>query len=77
MMPSMENNIKMYALSHYTYDYYEWEETFAVSFDPAKLEELASTHTDEHNPLVSEVEHEDKRREERGHYTISEIRFLP
>ena len=67
-----------YALRLFTYDYYEWEEVHAVSFDPkllrAHFEGL--DHLYANRPLVDGSEHSAHADREDAHWTIEPVNFL-
>lgn len=67
-----------YALRLFTYDYYEWEEVHAVSFDPkllrAHFEEMDHLYAD--RPLVDGSEHAAHADREDPHWTIEPVTFL-
>lgn len=68
-----------YALVLYVYDYYEYEETFAVSFSQGKLRsELASlNHHHGKQPFAEDDnQHRSLARSEEHHWTIKPIKFL-
>ena len=67
-----------YALVLYTYNGYEWRETFAVSFDEAKLRaEYASIdHLYSDRNLVSLEAHESFREGEEEHWVIEPVKFI-
>lgn len=68
-----------YALRLYTYDYYEWEKVYAVSFDPkllcAHFEGLNNLYAD--RQIVDSSEHSMYAKNEKAHWTIEPINFLP
>jgi len=67
-----------YALRLFTYDYYEWEEVHAVSFDPellrAHFEGL--DHLYANRPLVDGSEHSAHADRKDAHWTIAPVTFL-
>lgn len=67
-----------YALKVYSYDYYQWEEVLAVSYDPAKLREYHKTVDHMYNdaPLVEARGHRGLSAVEKEHWIIEEIPFL-
>lgn len=70
---------KILALVLYTYDYYEWEEIKATSFDRKKLKELYKTiKQDYHNaPLIPFTKHQEYKADRIYHCIIKPIKFLP
>lgn len=75
---SVDQQQACYALRLYTYDYYEWQEDIAVSFDQgalkAHLEQLDHLYDDQ--PLVDASEHESYADGERVHWVITPVLFL-
>jgi hypothetical protein len=67
-----------YALRLYTYDYYEWQEDFAVSFDQELLKAhyAGLDHLYSDRQLVDASEHEKNAEAERVHWIIEPITFL-
>jgi hypothetical protein len=67
-----------YALRLYTYDYYEWQEDFAVSFDPELLKNHFAEldHLYDEKPLVDVSEHKTHSEREDVHWVITPILFL-
>jgi len=67
-----------YRLVLYTYDWHEWEETYAVSFIRKKLRDelkgMDGLYTD--RPLIEEEQHAEYARREEAHWLIEEIKFL-
>ena len=68
-----------YALKRYTYDYHEWGDVFAVSFDEQDLlnyfvDDLEDTYDD--RELVSLEEHESLASMEEAHWVIEPIKYL-
>lgn len=65
----------MYALVEFTYDYYEWERTIAVSEDPARLRErYAEEDTD--YPLISRALHRKFCDKEDHHFCIEPVAYI-
>lgn len=72
------NSTPCYALVLYSYDYYEWETTHAVSFDRQKLK-TAHKRQDclyGDRPLVALKEHKDYADREYAHWVIQPVEFL-
>ena len=69
---------KMYALKNYMYDHYEWEKTYAVSFDVERLKECYSELQNPRfvKPLIRIEEQEHYASKDLEHWTIEEIDFL-
>lgn len=69
-----------YALRLFTYDYYEWQQDYAASFDPEMLKEHHKTGLDgvmyRNAPLVDESEHAQLADSESPHWVVTPIRFL-
>jgi|14BtaG_2_1085337.scaffolds.fasta_scaffold174446_2 hypothetical protein len=67
-----------YALVLYSYDYYEWETTKAVSFDREKLkrEHKAQDGIYSDRPLVAFKEHQIYAEREDAHWVIQPVKFL-
>lgn len=67
-----------YALRLYTYDYYEWQEDFAVSFDQKLLKAHFARldHLYDDCPLVDVSEHETHSERKDAHWVITPILFL-
>ena len=67
-----------YVLRFYTYDYYEWQEDLAVSFDPELLKThfAGLNHPRHDEPLVDVSEHETHSQREDAHCVITPILFL-
>lgn len=67
-----------YALVLYTYDHYEWEQVYAVSFDHGRLrveyDALDDLYSD--RSLVTEALHKEYANLEIAHWTIEPIKFL-
>ena len=67
-----------YALVIYAYDYYESEETLAVSFDPDKLKNEYDTldHLYSDEPLVECDDHQKWSGRGAHHWVIEPVKFL-
>jgi hypothetical protein len=67
-----------YALRLFTYDYNEWQEDFAVSFDPELLKThfAGLDHLYDDEPLVDVSEHETHSERQDVHWVITPILFL-
>jgi hypothetical protein len=74
-----ENQKTCYALRIYSYDYYEWEEDIAVSFDTTLLKEYYERdlgHLYDDAPLVDASKHQEYQDGEKPHWIITPITFL-
>lgn len=68
---------KIYVLCGYRYDHYEWEYTFATSFDKEKLVEYFKTNDSFYGPLAKdEQEHDSFSCRKEPHYLIRQINFI-
>jgi hypothetical protein len=75
---TQENKV-CYALRIYSYDYYEWEEDVAVSFDQNLLKEYYERNLDnlyDDAPLVDISKHQEYQNGEKPHWVITPITFL-
>ena len=75
------NTQTCYALRHYTYDYHEWQEDFAVSFDESLLVDLHNQgldhlHLYNDHPIVPLENHKELALQEKAHWVITPIVFL-
>ena len=73
---AMTNNL--YALAHYSYDHYEWEQIIAVS-DKRRMLNQYYKDLEINIPLVTQKQHINIResRSEQQHYCVITLPFLP
>ena len=78
LCPSGSCSAPCYALVLYTYDYHEWEETLAVSFDASKLKDEYDSldHLYDDRPLVAPASHKEYADREEVHWIIEPVKFL-
>tara|TARA_R110000868_G_scaffold181762_1_gene422702 strand:- start:280 stop:528 length:249 start_codon:yes stop_codon:yes gene_type:complete len=73
------NTPTCYALRRYTYDYYEWQEDIAVSFDESLLIDLHKqrlNHLYNDDPIYPLEDHKELSLQEKPHWVITPIVFL-